>query len=644
MALPTRVARVVALSAAVVAASLTGVGDARADVPGPITTRVNTILNGAGSGTTGMYVKEVGGPVIAASNELFAFEPASSLKVLLHLYAHTQVQAGAAALTDDVQLFPGGPTVCPNGASSGTEDMGPSLGKMMRVSDNPATRAQFEHWTAATINAYATTLGLGQTSFVNYIGCDVGVTTIDDNTTSLTDLGIIYESVVDGSELTGATRTSFYDLMSGREQFEDFGFDFTGIWPILVAMSAAEQPAGMPASLLADFRAGMTANHKGGSYARCAGMGCSNRTEWLSWAGSATFPTCEAGAFSSRSYVWGAFIHGSVDPSWNGTSSPANTAFLAVRAEPLREQLRAALAGWGACYPPDVTVTTTPSAPPPGQDGYFNQADLAANGGGITVNVSATDDSGVTNLVCTDNGNPVAVLGQSGSNPRTGSFQLVADGPHHVVCQATDGMTPSNTGASAGSDSTADVSIDATPPTLTCGPTPVFVLQGPGGLVPASVTDALSGPDLPTVFGFADVSTAGFHTVLLTGFDNAGNATVMACPYIVAYNFLGFLPPFPLEHVKAGSAIPIKFRLGNAAGVPIPDAEAKALVDSCSVRILFTGGDPVPNCAGYSSGPNRFDFKLKTAKGLKGPHHVTVVVLDGAVVINSEPSASFVMK
>ena len=134
-------------------------------------------------------------------------------------------------------------------------------------------------------------------------------------------------------------------------------------------------------------------------------MGCA-RTQFLSWAGSAVFPTCESNAFSSRSYVWGAFIHGSLDPNYNGTTSPADTAFSNVRAEPLREQMNAALAGWGACYPPDVTVTTTPAAPPAGQDGWFNAADLAANGGGITVNVSATDDSGVTNLVCTDDGNP----------------------------------------------------------------------------------------------------------------------------------------------------------------------------------------------------------------------------------------------
>ncbi len=38
--------------------------------------------------------------MIAAQNENFAFGPASSIKVLLHLYAHDQVEAGAATFTE----------------------------------------------------------------------------------------------------------------------------------------------------------------------------------------------------------------------------------------------------------------------------------------------------------------------------------------------------------------------------------------------------------------------------------------------------------------------------------------------------------------------------------------------------------------
>jgi len=639
-------ARLLGCSMLLALACLVGATSARADVPGPITTRVMAILNTAGSGTTGMYVKEVGGPVIAAQNENFAFAPASSIKVLLHLYMHDQVEAGAANFTDQVTLYAGLNTSCPNGAAVlGTEDMDDSAAKMMRVSDNPATRAQYEHWAPfpGTVNAYATSIGLTQTQFTNFVGCDFGLAGLDGNTTSLTDLGIIYESVDDGSRIAGAFRTNFYNTMSGREQAVSFGGDFTGIWPVLTAMVDVEKPAGMPNELRNDFVAGMTANHKGGSYQTCSTMGCA-RTQFLSWGGSAVFPTCESNAFSSRSYVWGAFIHGSLDPNYNGTTSPADTAFSNVRAEPLREQMNAALAGFGACYPPDVTVTTTPAAPPAGQDGWFNAADLAANGGGITVNVSATDDSGVTNLVCTDDGNPVAVLNQSGSNPRTGSFQLTTDGVHDIECEATDGMTPANTGASDDSDNTVTVKIDATGPTVTCpAPPPVFVLNGPGGLVSATVTDALSGAVASPVSGPAIVTSAGAKTIDLTGEDKAGNTTTESCAYIVAYKFLGFDEPLPAEHRKAGSTIPLKFTLGDANDVPISDAEAAALAAACEVQVFFTAGDPSPNCAEYKAGPNRFEFLLRTPKGVTGLHVITIKVLDGVVVINEEDSDPIVM-
>ena len=306
--------------------------------------------------------------------------------------------------------------------------------------------------------------------------------------------------------------------------------------------------------------------------------------------------------------------------------------------------MNAALAGFGACYPPDVTVTTTPAAPPAGQDGWFNAADLAANGGGITVNVSATDDSGVTNLLCTDDGNPVTVLNQSGSNPRTGSFQLTTDGIHDIECEATDGMTPANTGASPDADNTVTVKIDATGPTVTCpAPPPVFVLNGPGGLVSAIVTDALSGPVASPVSGPAIVTSAGAKTIDLTGEDKAGNTTTESCAYIVAYKFLGFDEPLPAEHRKAGSTIPVKFRLGDANDVPIPDAEAAALAAACEVQVFFTAGDPTPNCAEYKAGPNRFDFLLRTPKGVTGLHVITIKVFDGAVVINEEDSDPIVM-
>jgi hypothetical protein len=229
------------------------------------------------------------------------------------------------------------------------------------------------------------------------------------------------------------------------------------------------------------------------------------------------------------------------------------------------------------------------------------------------------------------------VLNQSGSNPRTGSFSLTTDGVHDIECEATDGMTPSNTGASADSANTVTVKIDATGPTVTCpAPPPVFVLNGPGGLVSATVTDALSGPAASPVSGPAIVTSAGAQSIDLTGEDKAGNETTQSCTYIVAYKFLGFGEPLPAEHRKAGSTIPLKFMFGDANDVPIPDAEAQALAASCSVQVFFSGGDPSPNCAEYKAGPHRFEFLLRTPKDATGPQVITIRVFDGAVVINEE--------
>ena len=87
--------RLVGITALVlVLTAIAGASNASADVPGPITTRVTAILNAAGSWTTGTYVKQVGGPVIAAQNENFAFAPASTIKVLLDLYATTASRRG----------------------------------------------------------------------------------------------------------------------------------------------------------------------------------------------------------------------------------------------------------------------------------------------------------------------------------------------------------------------------------------------------------------------------------------------------------------------------------------------------------------------------------------------------------------------
>jgi hypothetical protein len=135
---------------------------------------------------------------------------------------------------------------------------------------------------------------------------------------------------------------------------------------------------------------------------------------------------------------------------------------------------------------PVVTVTA-PSAPG-GQGGYFNAANVP-----VTVNVSASDPSGVTSIACADGVSPIS-FAQSGSNPRTGSFQLSADGAHNVSCTAVDGL--GNSGAGAGSSNTATVLIDTVAPSVSCG----------------SADGAWHGADVSIACAAADLAGSGLRT------------------------------------------------------------------------------------------------------------------------------------
>jgi hypothetical protein len=176
--------------------------------------------------------------------------------------------------------------------------------------------------------------------------------------------------------------------------------------------------------------------------------------------------------------------------------------------------------------PPTVTVTA-PSAPA-GQGGYFNAAD-----GAQTVDVSATDPSNVTSLSCTDNGTAVAVGGQAGSNPRTGSFQVSSEGTHNIVCQATDGL--GNSGAASGSSNTATVKIDKTAPTISdLGPTPAAP-NGSNGWYTTDVSnkfeasDATSGLSTSCVASFPLVSGHNVQSKTTSSESSAVKVTSDSC-------------------------------------------------------------------------------------------------------------------
>jgi beta-lactamase class A len=118
-------------------------------------------------GTIGLYLKEVDEPALAGLNEGYVFEPASSIKVVIHLYAMQQVRAGLSLDTPIPMFQPPPPgDSCPGDTVIGTEPLSSALQRMMQVSDNTATRELMEYFGVDALDHFAhDTLGLADTTF-----------------------------------------------------------------------------------------------------------------------------------------------------------------------------------------------------------------------------------------------------------------------------------------------------------------------------------------------------------------------------------------------------------------------------------------------------------------------------------------------
>src|SRR6266508_1327779 len=198
-----------------------------------------------------------------------------------------------------------------------------------------------------------------------------------------------------------------------------------------------------------------------------------------------------------------------------------------------------------------------------------------------------------------------------------------------VVSTDTDpsGRTFTCIATSAGGTSTKSLTIkrDATPPTVTCGATPTFVL-GANGVVTATVSDTSSGALSASVTAAADTSSPGAHSAEVTGADRAGNATTVSCPYFVGVE-LSFLQPLK-DSLKPGQSLNVRLALGDASGLPIADTVAQPLADACAVRISLAG---ITECAAYIADDDAFQARVATSSSLPpGTYSLEVrVVVDG---------------
>lgn len=304
-----------------------------------LTTRVGSLLRaGHDGGASGLYLKQVQGPVLASLQADYVFEPASMIKALHHAHAMKQVQNGNADLDETINVFQAYQGSCPLDQVPPpivSEDLEDTLKLMMRNSDNARTEAVRKRFGENNINATAQALGMSNSLIQHRLGCGSDAVQ-NPNQLTLIDAGKLYEGVAT-SFLTGSNRQQFYDLMSNE--------DNSSFFKKIVDEEAAK--LGHSSGTAGDFKQQMEFAWKGGSY----GL---NGKSYLTMGGWIKLPFKACLAPTPRQYVFGMFIHQADDID-------DDFSIFGTTEELLRDEIRSALKTWYPCF---GTIT-------PGSGGEF---------------------------------------------------------------------------------------------------------------------------------------------------------------------------------------------------------------------------------------------------------------------------------
>ena len=234
-----------------------------------LTKRVGKILLEGTDGEVGLYLKKVSGQILAKFHEHKVFEPASTIKVILHFHAIRQIQANPMLFlaqvpwyTDYVLDNAGIPTSCPADTGPLVSGLLYLLGEMMQKSDNRATQAIRSYFGEQNINNTAHWIGMYSTSYNHRDGCAGGPdgAIADPNALTLENAGLLYEGVANGSLLTFDMRYTFYLLMAGKY------YDSTSVWKDINKIVDDESPAGMSDAKKQSFLAEADTRYKAGGY------------------------------------------------------------------------------------------------------------------------------------------------------------------------------------------------------------------------------------------------------------------------------------------------------------------------------------------------------------------------------------------
>ena len=217
---------------------------------------------------------------------------------------------------------------------------------MMQQSNNRYTRALELRYGRDNLAAFASSLGMSNTNFVQIFGCAVDGG--QKNVWNLVDAGKLYEAIASGVAVPAVARNQLLSMMpSGDVNY-------------IKAVQSEAASLGIPSAYF-DFLQDSEAYYKPGSYDICSGRcGSSNIIVIRDAAGMLTLPLQTPKGTVETFYVWGSFIDNLTTSCQSDLTCPTgDIAYDAVKGalpELFRPAIHAALATW-------LSVTTVSVRP-----------------------------------------------------------------------------------------------------------------------------------------------------------------------------------------------------------------------------------------------------------------------------------------
>lgn len=256
------------------------------------------------------------------------------------------------------------------------------------------------------------------------------------------------------------------------------------------------------------------------------------------------------------------------------------------------------------------------------------------------INISGVTEGGLYNTdiepVITINNTKAVVTRTLNGQVYDGGY-ITADGSYKLEVKAEDSQGNLFV-------STVNFMLDKTAPVITLVGfnNGSKVVLGSNVSVNWSANDLLSG--LATASSGTvslDTKSIGKHTKIITAADKAGNKYNYQLTYYVIYKYSGILQPIKADgssSFKAGSTIPVKFRLTDANGKYISTARAKLYISKISdkgiaddeSKAISSGSSCIDNLFKYDCINKQYIFNLSTKKLnlSKGKYQITIKLDD----------------